>query len=354
MAIEPPIAPYRLTSPELPNTLHLASKVTVVPNLNNPKAWVVSWQRVTGAVKYYVYATPTPIWAYAQKFAETLPTVLSVDFVMPIVVPDDFLFYFWVSYVAPNGQVIPVQTEPAYAENNTAFSDQPLSQGTRRDIAKFQGMRYFVEETRRRHLAIVENDGEDFYLYIRRYIGQPCVCTQPATSTTVRRTTPQSIHKISDLGKPIDPTQPTTFETVEAKDPEYQGSGRCTDCFGTAIAGGYYPKIRMRVRYGNLPRRIIHMKDAGLDIEHDFNSHTIWHPRLTERDFLVRLRTNERFLIRRPGGSQLRGMVLHQEFDAIAAERTDMIYKVSDDKIIQALKNEGSWDVGKFDWALWS
>ena len=50
----------------------------------------------------------------------------------------------------------------------------------------------------------------------------------------------------------------------------------------------------------------------------------------------------------------MRGMVLHQEFDAIAAERTDMIYKVSDEKIEQALRNEGAWDIAKFDWSVWS
>ena len=75
---------------------------------------------------------------------------------------------------------------------------------------------------------------------------------------------------------------------------------------------------------------------------------------MTERDFLHRIRTGERFTIKRPGGSQLRGMVLHQEFDAIAAERTEMIYRVTDDKIVQAIKDEGAWNIGKFDWSVWS
>ena len=365
MPIEPPVPPYRLTSPELPNTLHLTEKVTVTPNLDNPKQWTVSWQKVSGAVRYYVYAAPTPVLANASKFEETLPSQSSVVFELPILLPENFLFYFWVAYVAPNGQVIPLQTEPAYVSNDTAFSsNNPLSFGTQRDITKFgdinmpnndmRGIRYYVQEIRRRHMAIVENDGEDFYLYIRRNVGQPCVCTQKAAGGLVRRTTPQSIHKLGDLGRPIDPAQPTTFETVEAKDPEYQGSYRCTDCFGTGIAGGYYPKIRLRIRYGNLPRRIIHMKEGGMDIEHDFNSHTIWHPRPTERDFLIRLRTGERFFIKKPGGSELRGMVLHQEFDAVAADRTDMIFKVNDEKIQQALENEGAWDIGKFNWGVWA
>jgi hypothetical protein len=159
---------------------------------------------------------------------------------------------------------------------------------------------------------------------------------------------------LSDLGKPIDLTQPSRFETVEAEDPEYQGTHRCNDCFGTGIAGGYYPKIRFRVRYGNLPKRVITMRNTGMDIEHDFNSHTIWHPRLTERDFLVRIRTAERFFIQKPGGSEFRGMILHQEYNAIAADPNDVIFKVSDDKIVQALKNEGAFDIAKFDWAVWS
>jgi hypothetical protein len=86
MPIEPPIPPYRLTSPEFPNTLGLANKVKVTPNLEDPKVWTISWQPVNGAVKYYVYAAPTPIWANANKYAETLPNVRSVEFSLPFVV----------------------------------------------------------------------------------------------------------------------------------------------------------------------------------------------------------------------------------------------------------------------------
>ena len=75
---------------------------------------------------------------------------------------------------------------------------------------------------------------------------------------------------------------------------------------------------------------------------------------MKERDFIVRIRTGERFTVKEPAQSEWRGIALHQQFNAIAEGRNAMIYKVTDAKIVEALKAEGAFDVAKFDWAVWA
>ena len=196
----------------------------------------------------------------------------------------------------------------------------------------------------------LQNDGEDYFLYIRRMHGQPCV---EVRTTDGKRITPMTTPFYGDLGTDFDPVKTPEDEAVEAKDPEYQHSGRCKNCFGTGIAGGYYPRLRIKIRYGDLPRRVIDMKEQGLSFRHDFDSWTLWHPRLKERDLLVRIKDGERFTIKGVGQSEMRSPALHQEFSTVSLPRSAIEYELTDDHIIEALKRESAWDVGKFDWAVW-
>lgn len=352
-----PVTPNTLFKPHLPQTLGL-TKVKVTPSLDNPRLFTISWPTQQGAVKYTVYAAPTP--TTKNKFTDTSNLTTSVEFEIPIILPDDVVFYIWVAYENPSGKEVFISDEPSYAAINDAFigtrsdSDDPISFATRRDIIEGDDMKFYIEEIRRRHLAILENDGEDFFLYIRKMYGQPCVgLEKQADGTVVGRYEPQSSPFMTDLGKTFDPEETSEFEADQAKDPDPQSHYRCEDCFGTGWAGGYFPKIRIRVRYGNLPSRIIQMKEVGIEFQHNFNSHTIWHPRLKERDFLVRSRTGERFTIKEPSQSELRGIPMHQEFNAIAEGRNSMIYAVTDDKITAALEAQSGFDVAKFNWAVW-
>ena len=96
------------------------------------------------------------------------------------------------------------------------------------------------------------------------------------------------------------------------------------------------------------------MEEQGIEFAHNFTSWTIWHPKLKEQDFLVRIRTGERFLITDVGQSELRGIALHQEFNTIVAPRTAIIYNVTDAGIMDGLAKESTWDLARFDWAIWS
>lgn len=304
-----------------------------------------------GAVNYTVFASPSPI--NKNKFKTVIPTQTSIEFEVPKIVPDDYMFYFWVSYENPKGQQITIQEEPAFATNDSAFEINPISTGTERDEISGADMKFYVEEIRRRNLAMLENDGEDFTLYIRRMLGQPCVCQSNSIVTNGRVET-NGVLDYSDLGKDFDPTTETEEEVTEAQDPEYQGTYRCLECFGTGISGGYFPGINIRVRYGEVPTRSLKFEEQGIEFVHDFNSWTLWHPKLKERDFILRKRSGERFLVTEIGQSEWRGICMHQKFNAVNAPRTAMIYTVNDDKIITALQRQSVYGIGKWDWSLWS
>lgn len=303
------------------------------------------------AVRYIVYASPCP--TNRNKFQDLPPTTYNTVFEIPVTVPDDFVFYFWVGYVNPRGGITMIQEEPVYITINHAFDANAISEEIRRDIIEDDDMKFYVEEIRRRNLAMLQNDGEDFTLYIRRMFGQPCVCLthQPGKSG---RVTPMSAATVADFGKPFDPMKTSEVEAMESTDPEYQSSYRCIECFGTGIAGGYFPGIKIRARHGNLPKRVIKLAEQGIEFSNDFDSWSLWHPRMKEMDVLLRLRTGERGIVTKVGQSELRGIPMHQEFNFVSETRNAIIYRVSDDTIRAALEAEGGFDIAKFDWAIWS
>jgi hypothetical protein len=155
------------------------------------------------------------------------------------------------------------------------------------------------------------------------------------------------------VGTAHDPQVATEQEEDESKDPSYGGTWKCQYCFGVGISGGYYPGIRIKARYGNLPTRPTAFKDMGLEFKNDFGSWTIWHPKLRQNDMLVRVRNNERFTIQDVGQSELRGIPFHQQFNATVEPRTSIIYNVTDDTIKTALEKESTWDIAKFNWSVW-
>ena len=201
---------------------------------------------------------------------------------------------------------------------------------------------------------MIQLDGEDFMLYMRRHFGQPC-SHQSDNPATPGRTRPMFTGDYNDIGTAHDPAAATTEENDEAQDPSYGGTWRCQFCFGIGISGGYYPGIRIKARYGdgNLPRRPTIFKDQGLEFHNDFGSWTIWHPKLRQGDMLVRVRNNERFTVKDVGQSELRGIPFHQQFNAAIEPRTSIIYDVTDAHIRTALEKESSFDIAKFDWAVW-
>ena len=345
-----PIEPFDLFNPSLPSTLNLTTKVTIVPETDKSKKnFLISWQAQAAAVRYNIHVSASPVTK--QKFAEAPKTQTSVLLEIPIIVPSDMTFFVWVSFINQFGKEIFIQEEPVHTLIDGAFETNPLPDIVERDIITNQDMKYYPEEIRRRSLATLHMNGEPFSLHIRRRSGQPCVClTEQAGEKG--RVAPHATDSYIKLGTFFDSKEVSRFEQEEARDPEYQAITKCKDCFGTGIAGGYFPKIAITIRYGEAPQRILKKMEQGMEMRHDFNSWTTWHPKLKIGDFLIRIRNNDRFSVKDPSQSEWRGITARQMFTAVHLPNTDPTYSVTDEKIREGLISQSSFNIGKWTWAV--
>ncbi len=345
-------SPFSLFSPRLPSSLGF-TQIKAEADLSNRRATIITWPAQKGAVKYHLYVSPSP--EFLKKVRDIDKTLTTTIFETPIVIPEDFVFYFNISFTTPGGKEQFIQDHPTFNLIDGAFDQDGsgrLSDAIKRDIIDGFDLKFFIEEIRRRHTAMNQINGEDFFLHIARLIGQPCVCRSKETLTK-GRTIPMASGDYSDLGTKFDDSKVSEAEQQEAQDPEFHGTYRCPQCFGTGIAGGYLPKIKIRIRYGNLPKRKINFRNWGMEFTHNFNSWTLWHPRLKEYDVLVRIRDGERFFVKDVGNTSEGGIALHQEFNAASENRDAPIYQLTDDGIFKAIEEESVFDIAKFDWAAW-
>jgi hypothetical protein len=347
----PELPPGTVSSAQLPSTLGLR-KVQVLPDFDNPRRFTIKWPAQLGVVRYIVYASPSPL--KKNKFKEVPKTELTVDFETPVFIPTDFIWFMWVSYINQYGKEVFVQAEPSFTANQDELSRaNRIAPNIERDIATDQDFRFYLEEIRRRHLFVNQNDGEQFKLHIRQAYGQPSVLLtkQPGQEG---RVTPIANTLLGDITKDVDPDVPTEQEDVEAADPGYQGAYRDPDSFGTGIAGGYLPALSVLARYGEMPQRILTFQEQGQGFEHDINSWAPFFPRIKTNDLMIRVRDGERFLVKRVASSEVASVTLHQRFQLVSEPESAAVYRVSDDAIRLALEKQGGWDVGRWNWSVWS
>jgi len=295
--------------------------ISVAPIDKTNGVYRISWPAMAGITSYKVYVSPTPL---TQNLLTVISGAVSCTFTQPLWTPQDVVYYVWVTYMGYGNVETKISDFPAYVglEDNFSAAKNPFSTTTTEHSLIYCGddgyMKYIFEEIRRRNQAILENDGEDFYLYLRKWSGRACDCMRM----------PEYIVDSSDAGM-ID--NKSELDDAAMGDPDYQSVGRCIKCFGTGIYGGYFPKIKVRIRYGDMPMRDISMVKQGLDFRHDFDSWTLWHPKLHKLDFVERIQNGDRFVIDEVGQSEMRGMPLHQNMKLVNKSRSDIIYSVNDE-----------------------
>lgn len=138
-------------------------------------------------------------------------------------------------------------------------------------------MAYYVEEMRRRHLAIVVNQGQDFYLLPRKLQGVRC---------------PFWRSEEEQCEKPLDSIAP---------------------CYNTGWVGGYHnpmlikivlpPNNKVEVRY-----------EEGVRKESKPRPWTIHTPTIRNRDLLVDKFTGDRWEVMDKNDVRFRGLMMHQDF----------------------------------------
>jgi len=125
-------------------------------------------------------------------------------------------------------------------------------------------------------------------------------------------------------------------ETVGSTDPN-MGLAALSLLLGTGISGGYYPKIKIMVRYGN-SRTHLHFRSRGLSSHDSIADHLASTPE--GRDLLVRVRSGERFTV----NELLKVNGRHHatsSFKATSIPDTDIAYSVKDENIINAPSKRG-------------
>ncbi len=276
---------------------------------DHTEKYVIVWAPVKGARTYNVYGSVSP----ARKTNQLIAGLKTNQYeFFPPVFSEVIKYHFWVSWVDANGVETYLSEDSATLETtaaDTAFWPNPITgsctvpdpDGINCEHRKAYD---YIQNMNRLELQL---NGEAAYLHIRRHgeqkpWGIPCVCN----------------------------------DSIDAEsDPDYQGRGRCSLCFGTGVFAGYYPAIPIMIRYSNAPEQTFKYGRQGLVLQHSFNSYSLWEPVISVDDLVIRASDGKRFRVSKKKETSARAITLHQEFDLTELEHTSILYEVSD-KTIQA------------------
>jgi len=186
-----------------------------------------------------------------------------------------------------------------------------------------------------RELALLDSMGENVLLYKRRFNGIRC-----------------QEHKLIDLEKstPENVVLSPIFDNYESEnDSSFPSQERCIRCFNTGIVGGYYPFVKIKIRYGGMPEILTVFDNKGMLVHTTFNSWTLAEPALNEHDIIVR-ENGERYVVQRVKISEWRNVRLHTLMNLDLIQPNDIRYYINNLRINDALEEakQLGWDLK--DW----
>lgn len=311
-----------------PDAIFIESQIKVSYVQGSIDKYHIEWPK-KDADSYIVTISFCPL--KSQKVYEFKDiTTTKYEYTHSEIFPNDVFPYVWVDYVK-NGVISTIQAFPGTLENRDdtfSINKNPLEQGYANVIIDNDYMRFILQELKRREIALLQNDGEPFILYVKRWTGKKCKCTY---------SNPNLIGGDSYYGYGL----PTTVPADNNSNPSYEGVSQCELCFGTGIAGGYYHAIPLIARYGEIPTKIRLYKEVGIEYTLDFNTWTLWDPRWHEHDLLYRPLTQEYYELTSPKYGSWRGIPLHQQSTLKAIPRKDIRYRVIDTSIDAGITANG-------------
>lgn len=264
--------------------------------------YTISWPAQAGATGYRVYAGFDPVHVRSQiSGVSPLPvSQLSFDFNSPLYPPGQIV-YFWVASETAGGLVfISDVGSYAYATGQLSkFTDLSRFSDTTNELMNPSDSLYYVEEIRRRAKAILEDTAEEVDLFIKQWRGLPDPTTQ------------------NELGL----------------DPNYQGMTRDDRTYGTGFFPGYFPAIRILVRFGNLPASLLEFQSPGLRPLLQNEAWTVWDPIMHENDLLVRVSTGQRYAISSTAFGNWRGVPITQRATLQIVSPTSPQQKITDSEV---------------------
>jgi hypothetical protein len=282
----------------------LVKPPVLVTSTEDRSQYIISWPEQTNSYGYRVYAGFDPLHIRSLiSGSDPLPnTTIGFTFNAPIFPPNQMV-YFWVGSIGGTGATgvdfIDEQGSYTYRSNQYgAFATNPLSE-TSQLIMCGGDQLYFIEEMRRRSQAVLEDTGEYADLFIKQWRGLPDPSVQ------------------EELGL----------------DPNYQAHSRDDKSYGTGFYPGYFPAIRIKLRFGGLPSSQLDYQSPGMRPLSDTMAWTIWDPLMHENDLLVRPNTGQRYVIKEISFSNYRSVPITQRMTLSIVTPTSPLQGITDQAI---------------------
>lgn len=281
----------------------LQDPVVQVVSTEDRLQYVISWPAQSGAIGYHVYGgfDPVHIRSLISGPSPLPATQTAFTFNAPFYPPGQ-IAYFWVGMDSQGGPTF-INDIGSYAmatgqlstfNNTDRFSDTSIALMAPEDSL------YYVEEIRRRAKAILEDTGEEIDLFMKQWRGLP------------------------------DPTGQDEL----GLDPNYQSMSRDDRTYGTGFYPGYFPSIRMLMRFGNLPASQLDYQPYGMRPLLQNEAWTVWDPILHEGDLIVRARTGQRYVVNSAAFGNWRGIPITQRMTLQIVAPTSPLQKVTNPDVI--------------------
>jgi hypothetical protein len=306
--------------PLVTNTSRGDSTRAGVPQWNEVEAYDVSWPESKDAVFYRVYGSVSP--SRSNNLLQDNIQDTTYRFYPPFF-SETVVYFFWVSAVSRSNAETYLSDYPASLQSSAEKASfypnpNPLTQDYR-FIPDPDGLNAEIQKDlayiRSGNRGLLELNGEPAYLYLRRHgedkpWGIPCSCT--------------SSRQYGD------------------SDPDFIGTDRCRNCFGTGIFGGFFPKIPIAIRHGDSTEQSIRRTRRGFELYHSFNTMMLWLPVVRVGDLIVRAVDGSRYTVERTEQDiGVRGIRLHQSFDLKQEEKMSTMMWVTDAAIEESLTLSG-------------
>ena len=281
----------------------LEDPVVTVTSTEDRSKFVISWPAQSGATGYRVYAGFDPVHVRSLiSGIDRLPDdQLSFEFSAPVYPPGQIV-YFWAAVDNGAGPVF-INEVGSYAYGTgqrSKFTDMSRFSPSTNELIAAEDSLYYMEEIRRRAKAILEDTSEEVDLYIKQWRGLPDPTTQDELGT----------------------------------DPNYQSMTRNDNTYGSGFYPGYFPAIRILMRFGNMPQSMLEFQSPGLRPMLQNEAWTIWDPIMHENDLLVRVSTGQRYVVSSTAFGNWRGVPVTQRMTLQTVTPTSPLQKIVDSDII--------------------
>jgi len=277
----------------------LEDPVVKVVSTEDRAIYIISWPVAAGATGYRVYGgfDPLHIRSLISGSAALPSTQTSFEFKAPAYPPGQIV-YFWVKAEGPSPRfldeygtyLLRSMQYGSFTDDATRFSD------TTNNLIVTSDQKYYMEEIRRRAKGILEDTGEYADLFIKQWRGLPDPTTQ------------------DELGL----------------DPNYQAMTRSDKTYGVGFYPGFFPAIRIRIRFGGLPVAQLDYQLPGLRPLLENEAWTNWDPIVHENDVFVRVSTGQRYVARSVAFSNYRGVPITQRITLEIVTPTSPLQKITD------------------------